>query len=328
NTQDYLQTLCRENKALIDAGIQQCALSESKLEEIRDAFTEEQIPITFDSRLVVNMQRLWNEVKAKFQIPDNVEHFLDRIKEIADPNYIPTFNDYVLCFFFFLKKKKKEKKKSTCYSEEVFFTKTHDTEVRFQFIDVGGQRSERRKWMKFVKEELDCVVFVIGMSDYDLKCFEDNQTKRLDEALAMFTELATTQFFDRKSLIIFFNKFDLFEEKLTKVSFKVAFSDIRDEEAQDPKLVCKFFKQKFLDILDNNKVKLTSPPHFFSTRALRFEKGGSSVHYFFFLLGSKKMTPFIFFILGTKNVHKVIRSIQTDLVRQNLLEQGLALGKA
>ncbi|ETO18120.1 guanine nucleotide-binding protein alpha-1 subunit, partial [Reticulomyxa filosa] len=93
------------------------------------------------------------------------------------------------------------------YVEEMFVTRTHDTEVRFHFIDVGGQRSERRKWMKFVKEDLDGVVFVIGISDYDLKCFEDNKTKRLDEALTMFEALAKEKFFDGKALAVLFNKF-------------------------------------------------------------------------------------------------------------------------
>ncbi|ETO18461.1 G-protein alpha subunit, partial [Reticulomyxa filosa] len=275
--------------------------------------------------------------RSRFQIPDNVEHFLDRIKEIGDPGYIPTFNDYVLslcflyvfvCTFFktffgLLKSCEKYLKiqiriRTTGYAQEVFFTRTHDTEVQFQFIDVGGQRSERRKWMQFVKEEVDCVVYVVGMSDYDLVNSTDfnipkkkkkkkiiyNETKRLDEALSMFADLAKNQFFDHKTLIVFFNKFGmeymtethqnsnyilhivyiifffmyLFEEKLNKVPFKVAFPEISDEEAKDSKLICKFLKQKFLDIIESTKVKLVSSPHFFSTRALSLVKVCVSLH--------------------------------------------------
>jgi hypothetical protein len=38
--------------------------------------------------------------------------------------------------------------------------------IRVNLIDVGGQRSERKKWLHCF-ESVDAVLFVVAMSEYD-----------------------------------------------------------------------------------------------------------------------------------------------------------------
>jgi hypothetical protein len=45
-------------------------------------------------------------------------------------------------------------------------------------VDVGGQRNERRKWFN-VFSDVDALIFVISLAEYDLKCYEDNETPRM-----------------------------------------------------------------------------------------------------------------------------------------------------
>lgn len=45
----------------------------------------------------------------------------------------------------------------------------------FSIIDVGGQRTERRKWIHQF-DDCKCVIFVTALSEYDLVCIEDNST--------------------------------------------------------------------------------------------------------------------------------------------------------
>ena len=47
----------------------------------------------------------------------------------------------------------------------------------FHMFDVGGQRSERKKWIHCF-DNVDCVLFVVAMSEYDQVLFEDRCVNR------------------------------------------------------------------------------------------------------------------------------------------------------
>ena len=42
----------------------------------------------------------------------------------------------------------------------------------FRMVDVGGQRSERKKWIHFF-DNAKAVIFIAALSDYDLVLVED-----------------------------------------------------------------------------------------------------------------------------------------------------------
>ncbi|XDV53999.1 hypothetical protein PO909_022380 [Leuciscus waleckii] len=50
-------------------------------------------------------------------------------------------------------------------------------ELTFKMVDVGGQRSERKKWIHCF-EGVTAIIFCVELSGYDLKLYEDNQTVR------------------------------------------------------------------------------------------------------------------------------------------------------
>jgi len=45
-------------------------------------------------------------------------------------------------------------------------------DVRFRMVDVGGQRSERKKWIHCF-QQVTALIFCVAMSEYDLKLYED-----------------------------------------------------------------------------------------------------------------------------------------------------------
>jgi hypothetical protein len=47
--------------------------------------------------------------------------------------------------------------------------------VEFRVFDVGGQRSERKKWIHCF-EDVNAVIFVAAVSEYDEVLFEDETT--------------------------------------------------------------------------------------------------------------------------------------------------------
>uniref|UniRef100_A0A3Q4B8K7 Uncharacterized protein n=1 Tax=Mola mola TaxID=94237 RepID=A0A3Q4B8K7_MOLML len=82
-----------------------------------------------------------------------------------------------------------------------------------QLYDVGGQRSERRKWLSC----FDCihaVLFVVALSSYDMTLVEVPSVNRLQESLELFRSICSNTVFMRTSLILLMNKTDLFQEKI------------------------------------------------------------------------------------------------------------------
>ena len=152
----------------------------------------------------------------------------------------------------------------------------------FKVFDVGGQRSERRKWIHCF-EDVTAVIFVAAISEYDQKLFEDGATNRMVEALELFEEVRTprapapapapgfwsrgrratrrslsrvsarvaqivgNRCFMRSTIILFLNKRDLFAEKIKKhpIASIERFNDFTGGDDFD--LGCKYFEQKFVD---------------------------------------------------------------------------------
>ena len=51
-------------------------------------------------------------------------------------------------------------------------------EVHFRLVDVGGQRSERRKWIHCF-EDVSSIIFIASLAEYNLSLVEDSAVNRL-----------------------------------------------------------------------------------------------------------------------------------------------------
>ena len=93
-------------------------------------------------------------------------------------------------------------------------------------FDVGGQRSQRKKWIHCF-DNVDCVLFVVALSEYDQVLEEDRNVNRMQESLSLFNEMVNNSYFSEMPFIVFFNKKDLFEEKIKTKSITLAFPEYR-----------------------------------------------------------------------------------------------------
>ena len=89
----------------------------------------------------------------------------------------------------------------------------------FNLIDVGGQRWERRNWVK-IFEGVTALIFLTAISEYDQVLLEDGETNRLLESRNLFIEVLKQKAFHNTDIILFLNKKDLFEEKIKSGTFK------------------------------------------------------------------------------------------------------------
>lgn len=84
--------------------------------------------------------------------------------------------------------------------------------LRMRLVDVGGQRSERKKWIHLFAD-ISSVLFVVASSEYDQTMYEDGKTNRMFESIELFREIVNRPEFLDSGIVLFLNKFDLFDRK-------------------------------------------------------------------------------------------------------------------
>jgi len=119
-------------------------------------------------------------------------------------------------------------------------------ENAFRVIDVGGQRSERRKWIHCFPD-ITALIFCIAISEYDQTLREDNITKRLDETFKVFDDVINNKYFRTKPIIVFLNKMDIFEEKFKKRPINKYYPEFQSADTVDKAVECIKNKLKNLD---------------------------------------------------------------------------------
>ncbi|KAJ3219289.1 guanine nucleotide-binding protein subunit alpha [Dinochytrium kinnereticum] len=105
--------------------------------------------------------------------------------------------------------------------------------ITFKIFDVGGQRSERKKWAPYF-DDVMALIFVSAVSSFDQTCFEDSKTNR--------------------TVILFLNKIDLFKRKLKTTQISKFFEDYQGDNTFDD--ASEYFATKFLSLNRNREKKI------------------------------------------------------------------------
>ncbi|KAI6185840.1 Guanine nucleotide binding protein (G-protein) domain containing protein [Aphelenchoides besseyi] len=199
----------------------------------------------FSPQLGIALKRLWADPaisdktyghRLDFHLHESAKHFLDSLDRLANPSYQPSEQDILLTRI-----------KTTGIVEVEFLIKT----ITMRVFDVGGQRSERKKWIHAF-EDVNAVIFVAAVSEYDEVLFEDETTNRIIESMRLFESICNSRWFINTSMILFLNKKDLFAEKIQHYSIKKAFPDYSGPQTYSDSIA--FIKKKF-EILNSNPRK-------------------------------------------------------------------------
>lgn len=89
--------------------------------------------------------------------PRSLIYFFDAIERVFDPVYQPTEADIVHC-----------RARTIGITETTFHLRDHE----MQMVDVGGQKSERRKWIHCF-QDVTSILFLVSLSGYDQCLVED-----------------------------------------------------------------------------------------------------------------------------------------------------------
>jgi len=190
-----------------------------------------------------DIKRLWSDPgvqqvyirNSELQLNDSAEYYFAELDRIAKPDYVPTVQDVL-----------RSRAKTTGIIETEFSV----GKTKFTLVDVGGQRSERRKWMHCF-QDVTAVIFCVGMSEYDKKLYEDETTNRMHEALKLFKDICNTKWFADTAIILFLNKRDLFEQKVKKVPLTICFKDYKGDNSS--KDASQYIEDQFLAQNENSK---------------------------------------------------------------------------
>ena len=93
-------------------------------------------------------------------------------------------------------------------------------------FDVGGQRSERKKWIHCF-EGVTSIIFCVALSGYDLVLAEDEEMNRMMESMKLFDSICNNKWFVETSIILFLNKKDLFEDKIRHSPLSICFPEYK-----------------------------------------------------------------------------------------------------
>lgn len=196
-------------------------------------------------------RKLWNDhgIQEVFsrrqllQLSDSTGHYMESLSRICDSNFMPTDMDILYARI-----------PTKGVHEYVFHTKKPD--VTFRMTDVGGQKAERRNWMKCF-DDLTSVIFITSLSDFDqLAAESEGGGNRLQESLKLFEQLMGSKYLQNSTVILFLNKLDLFENKLAAgKSIKQHFPNYQGAEG-DSSAIKKFILSQF------SKSKQQLYPHF------------------------------------------------------------------
>lgn len=163
---------------------------------------------TFSEEIAAKIKHVYNtpEVQTfiKFQqgnfyLIDSTNYFLSDLDRIAQADYIPSQQDIL----------RTRKKTSGIYD----FRFQMSSGLNIHMYDVGGQRSERKKWIHCF-DNVTLIIFCVALSEYDQVLLEENSQNRLEESLTLFDSVVNSRWFARTSIVLFLNKIDVFAEKL------------------------------------------------------------------------------------------------------------------
>jgi len=174
-----------------------------------------------------SVQQAWQRGNEA-ALPENLVYFFSDIDRLFDPTYQPHEQDIVHC-----------RARTIGITETTFKLREHE----MLMVDVGGQKSERRKWIHCF-QDVTSILFLVSLSGYDQCLVEDKDANQMQDAMTIWDSICHSQWFKQTSIILFLNKNDLFHKKIPNSDIKNFFTDY-DGEPGDVRTGRDYFKKRF-----------------------------------------------------------------------------------
>lgn len=179
---------------------------------------------SFDSRQLLNdsmvaaIEYLWlhssaiaktYERRAEFWLLESAAYYFQHMHRFVEEDYSPSEEDIVAA-----------RKRTTGVVE----TSLKYGNVAWSVVDVGGQRSERRKWLNCF-DDVQGILFTENLAGYCSVLFEDKNVNRMQESLKLFEDTMANPLFANTPVFLILNKKDLFEQLIETKPLTIAFPE-------------------------------------------------------------------------------------------------------
>ncbi|XP_075758651.1 guanine nucleotide-binding protein subunit alpha-15 isoform X1 [Pelodiscus sinensis] len=194
--------------------------------------------VTFSRPYSNAIESLWRDAgtrtcyerRREYHLLDSALYFLSSLERIAEDCYIPTTQDVL-----------RSRMPTTGISEYCFSMQ----EMILRIVDVGGQKSERKKWLHCF-EHVIALIYLASLSEYDQYLVENSEENRMRESLALFRTILELPWFQNVSVILFLNKTDLLEDKIADSDLATYFPSFSGPK-RDAEAAKKFILEMYLD---------------------------------------------------------------------------------
>jgi guanine nucleotide-binding protein subunit alpha len=115
----------------------------------------------------------------------SLPYFFSDLDRLFEPTYLPTPQDIVHC-----------RARTIGITEATFQLKDHE----MLMVDVGGQKSERRKWIHCF-QDVTSILFLVSLSGYDQCLVEDKDANQMQDAMTIWDSICHSQWFKQTSIV-------------------------------------------------------------------------------------------------------------------------------
>jgi len=175
--------------------------------------------------LAKEMHELWKKPQIRevydnrghIQIHTSTPYYLENVERFALESFNPTTTDIIYC------------REPTSGVHE---TSIDAEGLTIKFIDVGGQKSERRKWLSMFNGAT-MVIYVCALDAYTRVLEEDGKTNRLKDSIACLKDISANKHLRKIPFQIFLNKADIYEEIFPKSKMSDFFPDCKAKTKEE-----------------------------------------------------------------------------------------------
>lgn len=183
-----------------------------------------------------------DEHSSEFYLMDNAFYFFAEDLRIGAPGYRPTETDILHA-------------RATRRTSAITETRFAKGPLRVHMFDVGFQRSLHKCMHCF--ESVTSIIFCVAISDYDQALLDDKKQNRLAESLVLYESVINSRWFLRASVVLFLNKIDVFEKKISKILLQHYFPEFPG--GKDVDKAAQYIVWQFSGA---NRARLSVYPHF------------------------------------------------------------------
>ena len=204
-------------------------------------------PEALTESLATTISDLWNDptFKTAFgqisnRLHENVEEFFIKATEIAKSDFKPTFEQIF-----------KASIPTKGYRTHQIKINQYNTEI----VEIGGEKTERENWHHAYKD-VDLIVYVASLSDFNQTMTNEPDTQRTQDALSLFSQIAANPLFATTPIFLLLNKSDVFGRKLAKdfEAFKRAYPGFSGDSSQVQEAIS-HVKEAYMRQLDKDRPK-------------------------------------------------------------------------